>query len=135
MATIEKGEDLVLPLALPGEPVDILSFVVTNAGWEALKDRIGISSSNPNPIRLLTRLIYQSVIDPIKQAGGDWHWLPKNHAKVILYRWQKKAVLGSFNLTGPSLGDNLECLSQVDHDYQRLAAVLQKYWDATEKDP
>ena len=134
MATIEKGEDLVLPLAMPGEPVDILSFVVTNAGWEELKKRIGISSSNPNPIRLLTRLIYQSVIDPIKQAGGDWHWLPKNHAKVILYGWQKKAVLGSFNLTGPSLGDNLECLSQVDHDYQRLAAVFQKYWETTEKD-
>lgn len=134
MATIGKGAELQLPLAWPGEPVDILSFVVTKAGWKALMERIGISSSNP--IRILTQKIDPSVIDPIEHAGGDWSWrgLRTNHAKVILYRWQKKAVLGSFNLTGPSLGDNIECLAQADHDYPQLAAVFEEYWTTAKKE-
>lgn len=135
MAIIGTGAQLKLPLAEPDEPVDILSFVVTKAGWETLKDRIGISTSNP--VRILTRLIHKSASELIEQAGVDWHWrhLPNNHAKVILYRKQKVAVLGSFNLTKPSLGNNIECLYRVDDTnyYNQLEKVFKEYWTAAKQ--
>ena len=57
MAVIDRGDKLrlSLPPAMPGEPVDIISFVVTEAGWKTLRERIGTSRSNP--VRILTRLI------------------------------------------------------------------------------
>jgi superfamily II DNA or RNA helicase len=133
MAMIGNGNQLPLPPAEPGEPVDILSYVVTKAGWETLKDRIEINSSNS--VRILTRLIYQSASELIEQTRVDWQHLPNNHAKVILYRKQKVAVLGSFNLTQPSLSSNIECLYRVnDSDYyNQLADKFDEYWRTTEK--
>lgn len=132
MASIEKGMQLDVPPAKPGEQVDILSFVVTKAGWEVLKDRLRLKPSNQ--IRILTRLIYPSAISLITQAHGEWRWLRTNHAKVILYRQQRLAVLGSFNLTGPSLSDNIECLARVDEDFNRLAKVFEEYWSTAMQD-
>lgn len=130
---IAKGAKLPLLLAEPDECVDILSFVVTKAGWEALKNRLKISQSHR--VRILTQLIYESAIKPIEQIGSTWHHLPGNHAKVILYRKQKVALLGSFNLTERSLGDNIECFSQVDPaDYDRLADEFEKLWGETKQD-
>lgn len=135
MATIDNGDKLALPRAKPGERVDIISFVVTKAGWETLRDRIRISSSNN--VRILTRLIYKSASELIDQAGGNWDWrhLPNNHAKAILYRKQKVAVLGSFNLTKPSLDNNIECLCRVDdtNHYNQMAEVFEGYWTRAEK--
>jgi superfamily II DNA or RNA helicase len=123
-----------LPLAKLDEEVDILSFVVTKAGWESLQHRLKLSPSNH--VRILTRLIYKAAIDPIKQAQAKWHYLEKNHAKVILYRKQRVAVLGSFNLTKPSLGDNIECFSPVDPaDYDQLENEFNRLWKETEEDP
>lgn len=133
MAMIVKGAKLPLLPAKPDECVDILSFVVTKAGWEALKNRLKISQSHR--VRILTQLIYESAIKPIEQIGSTWHHLPGNHAKVILYRKQKVALLGSFNLTERSLGDNIECFSQVDPaDYDRLADEFEKLWGETKQD-
>ena len=133
MAMIGNGNKLRLPRAKSGESVDILSYVVTKAGWKTLKDRIGISSSNP--VRILTQKIDKLTSERIEQAGADWRHLPTNHAKVILYREQKVAVLGSFNLTQPSLGNNIECLHQVDdtRDYNQLAEDFKKHWATAEK--
>jgi superfamily II DNA or RNA helicase len=130
---IGNGNQLPLPQAEPGEQVDILSFVVTEAGWKALKHRLKISQSHR--VRILTRLIYQSASELIEQTRVDWHHLPNNHAKVILYRKQKVAVLGSFNLTQPSLNSNIECLYRVnDSDYyNQLANKFDEYWRTTEK--
>lgn len=132
---IDNGGKLQLPPAEPDEPIDIISFVVTKAGWETLKERIEINSSNP--VRILTRLIYKLANELIEQPKADWHWhhLPNNHAKVILYRKQKVAVLGSFNLTQPSLSSNIECLYRVnDSDYYtQLADKFDEYWRTTEK--
>ena len=133
MAMINTGAQLPLPSAEPDEQVDILSFVVTKAGWESLKSRIKISSANH--VRILTRLIHKSAIYPIKQSQGDWHYLPGNHAKVILYQKQKLAVLGSFNLTKPSLNSNIECFSQVDPaHYDSLSKEFNRLWDKTKQD-
>ncbi|MDN5942134.1 MAG: DEAD/DEAH box helicase family protein [Nitrospira sp.] len=132
---IDNSGKLKLPRAEPDEPINIISFVVTKAGWETLKERIEINSSNP--VRILTRLIYKSANELIEQPKADWHWhhLPNNHAKVILYRKQKVAVLGSFNLTQPSLSSNIECLYRVnDSDYYtQLADKFDEYWRTTEK--
>jgi len=130
---IDNGDKLPFPKAHPRERVDILTFVVTKAGWEALKDRIGISSSNS--VRILTRLIHESAIELLDRAGIDWRHLPNNHAKVILYRKQKIAVLGSFNLTEPSLSDNIECLYRIDDAYyERLAGAFEGYWMTAHRD-
>lgn len=133
MAMISNGNQLEFPLADPGEAVDIISFVVTEAGWKALKDRIAINSSNP--VRILTRLIYKSASELIEQAGVYWHHFPNNHAKVILYRKQKVAILGSVNLTKPSLSSNIECLYRVDDTgaYNQLEEVFNEYWRTTKK--
>ncbi|MDH4187056.1 MAG: DEAD/DEAH box helicase family protein [Nitrospira sp.] len=121
-----------LPPAKFGEQVDILSFVVTKAGWETLQHRLKLSPSNP--VRILTRLIHKEAIDPINKAGAKWHYLENNHAKVILYRKQRLAVLGSFNLTKHSLGRNIECFSQVDSaDYDRLEKEFNRLWRATKE--
>lgn len=121
-----------LPSAKPDERVDILSFVVTKAGWETLQHRLNLSTSNH--VRILTRLIYKAAIDPVNQARAEWHYLEKNHAKVILYRKQKVAVLGSFNLTKPSLDDNIECFSPVDPaDYDQLEKEFDRLWEKTEE--
>jgi superfamily II DNA or RNA helicase len=130
---ISNGNKLRLPRAKSGESVDILSYVVTKAGWKTLKDRIGIFSSNP--VRILTQKIDKLTSERIEQAGADWRHLPNNHAKVILYREQKVAVLGSFNLTQPSLGNNIECLHQVDdtRDYNQLAEDFKKHWATAKK--
>lgn len=130
---IDYGDQLQLPPAEPGEPVDMISFVVTKAGWETVKERIKINLSNP--VRILTRLIDKSTSERIEQAGADWRHLPNNHAKVILYRKQKVAVLGSFNLTKYSLGKNIECLHQVNDtsDYNKLEEEFEKHWKKSEK--
>ncbi|MDP3090203.1 MAG: DEAD/DEAH box helicase family protein [Nitrospira sp.] len=131
-AMFDRGAKLPLLPAEPDECVDILSFVVTKAGWEALKHRLKISQSHR--VRILTQLIYESAIKPIEQIGSAWHHLPGNHAKVILYRKQKVALLGSFNLTKPSLGDNIECFSQVaPADYDRMADEFDRLWEKTEQ--
>lgn len=132
MAIIDKGDKLRLPTAMPGERVDIISFVVTKAGWETLKDRIGISPSNP--VRILTRLIHEPASELIERAGANWEWhhLPSNHAKAIIYHKQKMAILGSFNVTEPSLGKNIECSHRVDETgYRQLTEEFQAYWDNT----
>lgn len=97
----------IIPLikAKPNEPVDILSFVVTSAGWNSLKRQIRISQSNT--IRILTQWIYRSAIKPIKEVKGCWRYLPNNHAKVIRYQKQKIAVLDFFNLISPSFNNNV----------------------------
>ena len=133
-AMFGHSTEFQLPLAKLDEEVDILSFVVTKAGWESLQHRLKLSPSNH--VRILTRLIYKAAIDPIKQAQAKWHYLEKNHAKVILYRKQRVAVLGSFNLTKPSLGDNIECFSPVDPaDYDQLENEFNRLWKETEEDP
>jgi superfamily II DNA or RNA helicase len=131
-AMFDRGAKLPLLPAEPGERVDILSFVVTKAGWESLQHRLKLSPSNH--VQILTRLIYKAAIDPIKQAQAKWHYLEKNHAKVILYRKQRVAVLGSFNLTKPSLGDNIECFSPVDPaDYDQLENEFDRLWEETKE--
>ena len=133
-AMFGRSTEFQLPRANPGEEVYILSFVVTKAGWETLQHRLKLSPSNP--VRILTRLIYKAAIDPIKQAQAKWHYLEKNHAKVILYRKQRVAVLGSFNLTKPSLGDNVECFSPVDPaDYDQLEKEFKRLWGETKENP
>lgn len=135
MALIDNGENLDIPRAKPGESVDIISFVVTKSGWETLKRRIGITSSNR--LRILTRLIHQSASEQIEQAGGNWNWhhLPNNHAKAILYHKQKLAILGSFNVTEPSLGKNIECSHRIDETgYRQLAKEFEAYWGKTNQD-
>lgn len=123
---------LALPPAKPGEAIDILSFVVTEPGWTALKERIGISPSNR--VRILTAWIYQSARDQLSQDGVRWHALLRNHAKMLLYREQEIAVLGSFNLTGPSLERNIECISGLldRDDYARLVGAFDDYWERAE---
>lgn len=131
-AMFGHSTEFQLPPAKLDEEVDILSFVVTKAGWESLQHRLKLSPSNH--VRILTRLIYKAAIDPIKQARAEWHYLEKNHAKVILYRKQRVAVLGSFNLTKPSLGDNIECFSPVDPaDYDQLEDEFNRLWKETEE--
>lgn len=131
-AMFGHSTEFQLPPAELDEQVDILSFVVTKAGWETLQHRLKLSPSNH--VRILTRLIYTAAIDPIKQARAEWHYLEKNHAKVILYRKQRVAVLGSFNLTKPSLGDNIECFSPVDHaDYDQLVKEFNRLWGKTKE--
>ena len=45
---------------------------------------------------------------------------------------QRVAVLGSFNLTKPSLGDNIECFSPVDPaDYDQLVKEFNRLWGRT----
>lgn len=124
---------LQLPRAMRGEPVDILSFVVTGAGWVALQDRIGILPSNP--VRILTRLIYPSAVDEMERAGIRWHALERNHAKVILYRDQKVAVLGSANITSSSLASNIESLSGLvkGAEFTFLAEQFDRYWQEAEE--
>lgn len=132
---IDKGDKLDLQPADPGEQIDIISFVVTKAGWERLKDRLKISPSNH--VRILTRLIHKSASDLIEHAEGNsvWHHLPGNHAKAILYHKQKLAILGSFNVTKPSLGKNIECLQQVDEaGYHQLAEKFEVHWNNSERD-
>ena len=127
-----RSTEFQLPLAEPDERVDILSFVVTKAGWETLQHRLNLSTSNP--VRILTRLIYKAAIDPINKTRAKWHYLEKNHAKVILYREQKVAVLGSFNLTKPSLIDNVECFSPVNPaDYDKLEKEFDQLWGNTKE--
>ena len=122
-----------LPPAEPNEQVDILSYVVTPAGWASLKRRIGLSQSNT--VRILTQLIYKAAIDSVKQDKGEWHYLQTNHVKVFLYRNQRKAVLGSCNLTKRSLGDNIECFAEVgDPDYDQLACEFDRLWRSTTED-
>lgn len=123
---------LPLPRVLPGESVDILTFVVTRDGWEALKDRIGLLSENR--VRLLTKEIKKSAKELMDQTGIRWHCLPRNHAKVILYHAQKFAMLGSFNITYPSLCQNIECFEQVNgENYCRLAERFEQYWEIAEQ--
>ncbi len=134
MSTIHDNKLLPLPLpeAWPEEPVDILSYVVTPAGWEALKDLTRISSANQ--VRILTRLISQPAIDKIVQDEGRWHYLPRNHAKVILYRHQRIAAMGSFNLPQPSLKSNIECLCHMEGaSYARLEEEFDRYWNEADK--
>ncbi len=133
-AMFGPSTEFQLPKAKSGEQVDILSFVVTRAGWESLQHRLKLSPSNH--VRILTRLIHKAAIDPIKQAGAKWHYLENNHAKVILYRKQKVAVLGSFNLTKHSLERNIECFSSVDPaDYEQLEQEFERLWGETEEKP
>lgn len=132
-AMFGPSTEFQLPPAELDEQVDILSFVVTKAGWETLQHRLKLSPSNH--VRILTRLIQKSAIDPIKQSQGGWHYLPGNHAKVILYQKQKLAILGSFNLTKPSLNSNIECFSQVDPaHYDNLSKEFNRLWDETKQD-
>jgi len=131
-AMFGHSTEFQLPPAELNEQVDILSYVVTKAGWETLQHRLKLSPSNH--VRILTRLIYKAAINPINQACAKWHYLEKNHAKVILYRKQRVAVLGSFNLTKPSLGDNIECFSPVDPaDYDQLVKEFDRLWKNTEE--
>lgn len=134
MAMIGSGDRLPLPSADPDEPVDILSFVVTKAGWEALKKRISISSLKH--VRILTQLIYQPASELINQSGAEWRYLPSNHAKAILYRKKNVAVLGSFNLTNPSLSSSIECFHRIDDPthYNQLAETFDRHWKTAKQD-
>ena len=70
----------------------------------------------------------------IERGGPNWKWhyLESNHAKAIIYHKQKVAILGSFNVTEPSLGKNIECSHQVDETgYRQLTEEFQAYWDNT----
>jgi superfamily II DNA or RNA helicase len=133
---IEVGSHLPLLKAEPGEQVDIITFVVTPDGWAQLKDRLQLSPANP--VRILTRLIHKSASELlIEQAGGKWQWhyLPGNHAKAIIYRKQQLAILGSFNLTTFSLGKNLESSYRVNGtDYAQIVREFEAYWNQTKRD-
>ncbi len=134
MATIDNGYQLELPEADPDEQIDIFSYVVTKAGWETLKSRLKISPSHR--VQVLTQLISSPASKLINQSKAEWRYLPSNHAKAIIYRKKKVAVLGSFNLTKLSLGSNIECFHLVDDPshYKQLADTFNRHWATAKQD-
>lgn len=75
MVTIKSGATKHLPEAEPGERIDVLTFVVTKAGWNALKEKLKLQPNNP--VRIVSRLFYQGALP----GSIDIRQLKDNHAK------------------------------------------------------
>lgn len=117
------------PRARRDEGVCILTFNVEGTGWKIVRDALG---DERGPVRLLARLPTRDVFEDFAGAKAKkrrMKYCADLHAKAVIYTKQRCAVIGSFNITGRSLTQNIETYVAVRGEtYEWLRGRFEDLW-------